>query len=65
MRRVELMELVSREGADVERQDVGHPHEGLPIGAVFPDFELEDLGGLQGFTGRPQSRTHPSPFHIY
>ena len=47
MRRVELMELVSREGADVERQDVGHPHEGLPIGAVFPDFELEDLGGYR------------------
>ena len=43
MRRVELMELVSREGSNVEREDVGHPHEGLPIGAVFPDFELEDL----------------------
>ena len=47
MRRVELMELVSREGAGVEREDVGHPHEGLPIGAVFPDFELEDLGGYR------------------
>lgn len=45
MRRIELMELVSREGANVEREDVGHPHEGLPIGAVFPDFELGDLQG--------------------
>ena len=42
MRRIELLELVSREGP-VERAEAGHPHEGLPIGAVFPDFELEDL----------------------
>jgi peroxiredoxin/uncharacterized membrane protein YphA (DoxX/SURF4 family) len=45
MKRVELMELVAREGGPVQREDVGHPHEGLPIGAVFPDFELPDLKG--------------------
>ncbi len=45
MRRIELMELVSREGDSVAREDVGHPHEGLPIGAVFPDFELPGLDG--------------------
>ncbi|MFM9905440.1 MAG: MauE/DoxX family redox-associated membrane protein [Pyrinomonadaceae bacterium] len=45
MRRIELMELVSRDGSDVEREDIGHPNEGLPIGALVPDFELPDLDG--------------------
>ncbi len=45
MRRIELMELVARDGGTVEREDAGHPHEGLPIGAQFPDFELLDLNG--------------------
>jgi len=45
MRRIELMELVSREGASVEREEVSHPHEGLPIGAQFPEFELPAVDG--------------------
>lgn len=45
MRRIELMELVARDGGAVEREHAGHPHEGLPIGAVVPDFELPDLSG--------------------
>jgi peroxiredoxin/uncharacterized membrane protein YphA (DoxX/SURF4 family) len=45
LRRVELMELVARDGAAVARDDVAHPHEGLPIGAPFPHFELPDLEG--------------------
>lgn len=45
MRRIELMELVAREGGSVEREDAGHPNEGMPIGAVVPDFELPDLNG--------------------
>ncbi|HVF46436.1 MAG TPA: redoxin domain-containing protein [Pyrinomonadaceae bacterium] len=45
MRRIELMELISRDGGEVEREHIGHPHEGLPIGAVVPDFELPDLSG--------------------
>lgn len=44
MRRIELVELVARDGGAVER-DTTHPHEGLPIGAVFPDFELRSLDG--------------------
>ncbi len=43
MRRIELMEMVARDGSQVERDDVTHPHEGLPIGGHFPDFELYDL----------------------
>ena len=54
LRRVELMELVARDGSAVARDDVGHPHEGLPIGAPFPQFELPDLDGqavtLSGLT---------------
>lgn len=45
MRRIELMELVAREGDAVERDHAGHPHEGMPIGAVVPEFELPDLNG--------------------
>ncbi len=47
MRRVELMELVARDGNSVERDDVGLPHEGLPIGALFPAFELRDVNGTK------------------
>lgn len=43
MRRIELMELVSQEGGEVAREEVTHPHEGLPIGGHFPDFELLDV----------------------
>ena len=45
MQRIELIELVARDGAVVTREDAGHPHEGMPIGAVVPDFELPDLDG--------------------
>ena len=45
MRRIELMELIGRQGGDVEREDIGHPREGLPLGALVPDFELPDLDG--------------------
>lgn len=44
-KRVELMELIARDGSSVTREDVGHPHEGLPIGAVFPEFELPAANG--------------------
>lgn len=45
MRRIEVMELVARDGAHVEREDVVSPHNGLPIGAVVADFELPDING--------------------
>ncbi|HJS52066.1 MAG TPA: MauE/DoxX family redox-associated membrane protein [Pyrinomonadaceae bacterium] len=44
-RRIEVLELVSRDGAHVEREDVGSPTESLPLGAPFPEFELADTGG--------------------
>src|ERR1043166_5691805 len=42
MRRLEIIEL---EGGAVTRDGAGHPNEGLPIGAIFPDFELRDVRG--------------------
>lgn len=45
IRKIEVMELVDREGGAVEREDLVHPHEGLPIGAMFPDFSLPDIAG--------------------
>lgn len=45
VRRIEVMELVAREGGEVERDEAGHPHEGLPIGAHIADFEAKDLNG--------------------
>lgn len=46
MRRIEILELTSGEGGKtVEREDVGHPENGLLIGSQSPDFVLPDLEG--------------------
>jgi thiol-disulfide isomerase/thioredoxin len=45
VRRIEVMELVAREGGEVERDEAGHPHEGLPIGAHIAGFEAKDIEG--------------------
>ena len=45
MRRIEILELTSHEGREVERENLSHPHDGLPIGAPVPDFELPDTNG--------------------
>lgn len=44
-RRIEVLELVSRDGSQVEREGAGSPAESLPIGAPFPEFELADTDG--------------------
>lgn len=45
LRRMEVLEIVSSEGAEKKRDDVHAPHDGLPIGAPAPDFELPDASG--------------------
>ena len=45
LRRIDLLEVVSREGVALERNEAGSPHDGLPIGSPFPDFELTDVSG--------------------
>ena len=47
LKRIELLEVVSREGVPVNRSEAGHPNDGLPIGARFPDFELENTSGAK------------------
>jgi peroxiredoxin/uncharacterized membrane protein YphA (DoxX/SURF4 family) len=46
MRRIEVLELISTsEGGEVKREEAGSVHDGLPLGAPFPDFALADLNG--------------------
>lgn len=45
LKQIEVMELVARDGGSVEREELSHPHEGLPIGAVVPDFAMQNLAG--------------------
>lgn len=44
-RRIDVLDLVSREGKQVERSQATLPGEGLPIGAPFPDLPLATLDG--------------------
>jgi peroxiredoxin/uncharacterized membrane protein YphA (DoxX/SURF4 family) len=45
LRRIDLLETISREGLPVERSNAGNPDDALPIGTPFPNFELPNLGG--------------------
>jgi len=45
LRRIELLEVISSEGQTVKRDEAVDPNEGLPIGALFPDFGLPDVSG--------------------
>jgi len=45
MRRIEILELTSHDGKEIERENLSNPHDGLPIGASAPDFELPDING--------------------
>jgi thiol-disulfide isomerase/thioredoxin len=45
LRRLEIIEAIGAGSGAVERSDAGDPTDGLPIGAVLPDFELPDDRG--------------------
>ncbi|HXG84659.1 MAG TPA: MauE/DoxX family redox-associated membrane protein [Pyrinomonadaceae bacterium] len=47
MRRIEILELISRDGGgrETERENLTNPNDGLPVGAPAPDFQLPDAGG--------------------
>jgi thiol-disulfide isomerase/thioredoxin/uncharacterized membrane protein YphA (DoxX/SURF4 family) len=62
MRRMDVMEMVARDGGEVTRDNAGHPHEGFPIGTVFPDFELPDLNGNTVSLGDLRSEDLPVLF---
>lgn len=58
-RKIELLELLSTADIPKERQEAGDPADGLPLGAVVPDFDLPERAGdrvnLQRllYAGRP------------
>ena len=45
LRRLEILEVIGGTGRSIERNEAGDPGDGLPIGAVFPDFELPNAQG--------------------
>jgi peroxiredoxin/uncharacterized membrane protein YphA (DoxX/SURF4 family) len=45
LKRIDLLETISRDGMPVERGNAGNPEDALAIGTPFPDFELPNLGG--------------------
>src|SRR5687768_2015584 len=45
LKRLEILEVMSRDGIPLDRSEAGHPQDGLPIGAPFPDFSLSDTSG--------------------
>lgn len=45
LKHIEVMEIVARDGATVEREEAANPNDGLPIGAVVPQFEGKDIHG--------------------
>lgn len=65
IKRIEVMELVAREGGAVEREDVVHPHDALPIGAMFPDFKLPDIGGTDVTLAGLLHQKHPTPILFF
>lgn len=44
-KRLNLIELMAAEGGAVRRDEAGSPEDGLPIGAMFPPFELSSAAG--------------------
>jgi len=44
-RKIELLELLSTADIPKERQEAGDPGDGLPIGALFPEFVLNERSG--------------------
>lgn len=45
IRRIDLLEVISRDGGHVEREEAVPPSEGLAIGSPFPEFNLRTLSG--------------------
>lgn len=45
LRRLEVLEIIGNDGNIQERENIGNPKEGLPIGSPVADFELPNLSG--------------------
>ena len=62
IRRVDLLELISKDGTAVERSEAGSPHDGFPIGGMLPDFALIDIGGASVSTADLSKSGTPNLF---
>ena len=45
IKRLDVMDIISRDGTPVERLEAGNPLDSLPIGAPFPDFSIKNGRG--------------------
>lgn len=45
LKELQVMEIVARDGGTVERNEAGTPNDGMPIGAVVPEFSVKPLEG--------------------
>jgi len=45
LKELEVLDIVARDGGTVERNEAGTPNDGMPIGAVVPDFSVKTLEG--------------------
>ncbi len=62
IKRLDIMDVISRDGATVEREDAGSPSDSLPIGAPFPDFSIMNGGGKIVTFDNILDRAKPSLF---
>lgn len=62
VRRLGLLEVLSHDGMQLERNEAGSPHDGLPIGAPFPDFELTDTSGKSVTLASVLNTSRPAVF---
>lgn len=44
-RRLDVLEVLSHEGVSIDHEHVSDPHQGLPIGAPLPGFEMLTVDG--------------------
>ncbi|REJ78987.1 MAG: DoxX family membrane protein [Acidobacteria bacterium] len=46
IRRIEILEVISNEGREVERNEVSDPGAGIPIGSPIPEFDVVGNAGI-------------------
>ena len=44
-RRLDILEIISREGKDVDHEHASDPQAGLPVGSPLPSYQLNSLAG--------------------
>lgn len=62
VRRLDILELVASSSGQVEREHAGSPHDGLPIGAIVPEFDIFDVDGDRRTTSSLLSENMPVLF---